>query len=90
MLNPKNGLAPGDPNRMAARMIKSADVDPVPQPLVLGSQAMEGTPNHHAKAYRGLRGTDPTSSSRDLSGRGMTSALLSHSTTTVSPKQINP
>jgi hypothetical protein len=30
MLDPKNGLAPGDPARMAARIIESADVEPAP------------------------------------------------------------
>ena len=29
-LDPKNGLAPGDPARMAARIIESADVEPAP------------------------------------------------------------
>jgi NAD(P)-dependent dehydrogenase (short-subunit alcohol dehydrogenase family) len=43
MLDPKNGLAPGDPARMAARIIESVDVDPAPLRLVLGSQALEGT-----------------------------------------------
>ena len=43
MLDPKNGLAPGDPARMAARIIESVDVEPAPLRLVLGSQALEGT-----------------------------------------------
>jgi NAD(P)-dependent dehydrogenase (short-subunit alcohol dehydrogenase family) len=43
MLNPKNGLAPGDPARMAVRIIESVDVEPAPLRLVLGSQALEGT-----------------------------------------------
>ena len=43
MLDPKNGLAPGDPARMAARIIESADVDPAPLRMVLGSQALDGT-----------------------------------------------
>jgi NAD(P)-dependent dehydrogenase (short-subunit alcohol dehydrogenase family) len=43
MLDPKNGLAPGDPARMAARIIESADVEPAPLRMVLGSQALEGT-----------------------------------------------
>jgi hypothetical protein len=32
MLDPKNGLAPGDPARMAARIIESVDVSPAPPP----------------------------------------------------------
>ena len=43
MLDPVNGLAPGDPARMAARIIESVDVDPAPLRMMLGSQALEGT-----------------------------------------------
>ncbi|HEX7400247.1 MAG TPA: SDR family oxidoreductase [Candidatus Limnocylindrales bacterium] len=43
MLDPRNGLAPGDPARMAARIIESADVEPAPMRMVLGSQALEST-----------------------------------------------
>jgi len=43
MLDPKNGLAPGDPARMATRIIESVDQDPAPLRLVLGSQALEST-----------------------------------------------
>lgn len=43
MLNPANGLAPGDPNRMAARIIESVDVNPAPLRMVLGSQALAAT-----------------------------------------------
>jgi hypothetical protein len=43
ILDPKGGLAPGDPDRMGARIIESVNVEPAPLRLVLGSQAMEGT-----------------------------------------------
>ena len=43
MLDPKNGLAPGDPARMAARIIESVDVKPAPLRMLLGSQALEST-----------------------------------------------
>ena len=43
MLDPKNGEAPGDPARMAARIIESVDVEPAPLRVVLGSQALEST-----------------------------------------------
>jgi len=43
MLDPKEGLAPGDPARMAARIIDSADVEPAPLRIVLGSQALKST-----------------------------------------------
>jgi NAD(P)-dependent dehydrogenase (short-subunit alcohol dehydrogenase family) len=43
MLNPANGLAPGDPARMAAAIIASAAQEPAPLRLVLGAQALETT-----------------------------------------------
>jgi NAD(P)-dependent dehydrogenase (short-subunit alcohol dehydrogenase family) len=43
MLDPANGLAPGDPARMAARIINSASTDPAPLRIVLGSQALATT-----------------------------------------------
>jgi NAD(P)-dependent dehydrogenase (short-subunit alcohol dehydrogenase family) len=43
MLDPKNGLAPGDPVRTAAQIIESFDVEPTPLRLVLGSQALQST-----------------------------------------------
>jgi len=43
MLDPENGLAPGDPARMATRIIESVDVEPAPLRMVLGSLALEGT-----------------------------------------------
>jgi NAD(P)-dependent dehydrogenase (short-subunit alcohol dehydrogenase family) len=43
MLDPQNGLAPGDPARMAARIIESVDVSPAPLRMVLGSQALQNT-----------------------------------------------
>lgn len=43
MLDPANGLAPGDPARMAARIIESVDQEPAPLHMVLGSQALTNT-----------------------------------------------
>lgn len=43
MLNPDNGLAAGDPEKMATRIIESADVNPAPMRLVLGSQSLNDT-----------------------------------------------
>ncbi|XBS71749.1 SDR family oxidoreductase [Acerihabitans sp. KWT182] len=43
MLNPENGVAPGDPARMAARIIESVDIEPAPLRMVLGSAALEST-----------------------------------------------
>lgn len=43
MLDPANGLAPGDPERMAARIIESVDINPAPLRMVLGSKALQNT-----------------------------------------------
>lgn len=43
MLNPAKGLAPGDPAKMADRMIESVDMEPAPLRMVLGSQALAAT-----------------------------------------------
>ncbi|MEZ0448330.1 SDR family oxidoreductase [Cellulomonas sp. ICMP 17802] len=43
MLDPANGLAPGDPVRMAERIIESVDVEPAPLRMVLGSVALDAT-----------------------------------------------
>lgn len=43
MLNPANGLAPGDPALMAKRIIESVDITPAPLRMVLGSQALSAT-----------------------------------------------
>ena len=43
MLDPAKGLAPGDPAKMAARMIESVDIEPAPLRQVYGSQALAAT-----------------------------------------------
>jgi NAD(P)-dependent dehydrogenase (short-subunit alcohol dehydrogenase family) len=43
MLDPKNGLAPGDPARMAARIFESVDHEPAPMRMILGSEALRNT-----------------------------------------------
>ena len=43
MLDASNGLAPGDPVLMAARIIESVEIDPAPMRMVLGSQALTAT-----------------------------------------------
>ena len=43
MLDPAKGLAPGDPVKMAARIIESAEKNPAPLRMVLGSQALSAT-----------------------------------------------
>lgn len=43
MLDPEKGLAPGDPAKMAERIIESVDKEPAPLRMVLGSQALKAT-----------------------------------------------
>ncbi len=43
MLDASKGLAPGDPVRMAARIIESVGKEPAPLSMVLGSQALSAT-----------------------------------------------
>ena len=43
MLDSAKGLAPGDPAKMAERMIESVDIEPAPLRMVLGSQALKAT-----------------------------------------------
>lgn len=43
MLDASRGLAPGDPVKMAQRIIESVDVEPAPLRMVLGSQALKAT-----------------------------------------------
>lgn len=43
MLDASKGLAPGDPVRMAERIIESVDKEPAPLRMVLGSQALLAT-----------------------------------------------
>ncbi|MFB4296723.1 SDR family oxidoreductase [Actinomadura sp. NTSP31] len=62
MLDPANGLAPGDPARMAARIIDSVDAEPAPLRLVLGSQALDSTIATLRRRIDGLE------AQRDLAG----------------------
>jgi NAD(P)-dependent dehydrogenase (short-subunit alcohol dehydrogenase family) len=66
MLDPKNGLAPGDPARMAARIIESVDVEPAPLRLVLGSQALEGTLATLRKRIAGFEAQTQLAASTDF------------------------
>jgi hypothetical protein len=50
MLDPKNGLTSGNPDRAVARIIETVDVVPAPLRLVLGSRALDGTLTTRATA----------------------------------------
>ena len=43
IMDPAKGLAPGDPAKMAERIIESVDIEPAPLRMVLGSQALSAT-----------------------------------------------
>ncbi len=66
MLDPKNGLAPGDPARMAARIIKSADVEPAPLRIVLGSVALTSTLTTLRKRIAGFEAQTEFAASTDF------------------------
>jgi NAD(P)-dependent dehydrogenase (short-subunit alcohol dehydrogenase family) len=66
MLDPKNGLAPGDPARMAARIIESVDVEPAPLRMVLGSQALESTLATLRKRIEGFEAQRDLAASTDF------------------------
>jgi len=66
MLDPKNGLAPGDPARMAARIIESVDVEPAPLRMVLGSQALESTLTTLRKRIAGFEAQSKLAASTDF------------------------
>jgi NAD(P)-dependent dehydrogenase (short-subunit alcohol dehydrogenase family) len=66
MLDPKNGLAPGDPVRMAARIIESVDIEPAPLRMALGSQALESTLSTLRKRIEGFEAQRELAASTDF------------------------
>jgi len=66
MLDPANGLAPGDAARMAACIIESVDVEPAPLRLVLGSQALESTLATLRKRIEGFEAQRELAASTDF------------------------
>lgn len=66
MLDPANGLAPGDPARMAARILESVDVNPAPLRLVLGSQALQSTVDVLRKRLEGFLAQRELAASTDF------------------------
>jgi NAD(P)-dependent dehydrogenase (short-subunit alcohol dehydrogenase family) len=65
MLDPKNGLAVGDPARMAAAMIASVDQEPAPMRLMLGSQALQDTVGVLRKRIAGYEAQTDIAASTD-------------------------
>lgn len=66
MLDAGNGLAPGDPARMAARIIECVDIQPAPLRLVLGSQALQSTLDTLRKRIDGFEAQRELAASTDF------------------------
>ncbi len=66
MLDPKNGLAAGDPVRMASRIIEAGDDEAAPLRIVLGSQALHATLETLEKRLAELRTQEDLARSTDF------------------------
>ncbi|CAM1658074.1 Short-chain dehydrogenase/reductase SDR [Bartonella choladocola] len=66
MLDRKNGLAAGDPERMAARIIESVDITPAPLRMVLGSGALKTTIEVLEKRLQDFKGQEQLAASTDF------------------------
>lgn len=66
MLDPANGLAPGDPDKMASRIIETVDQDPAPLHVVLGSQALQATIDRLTARLDEYKGETDLSASTDF------------------------
>ena len=66
MLDPANGLAPGDPAKMATRIIETVDQNPAPLHVVLGSQALQATIECLSKRLDEYKGETDLAASTDI------------------------
>lgn len=66
MLDPANGLAPGDPAKMATRIIETVDQNPAPLHVVLGSQALQATIDRLSKRLDEYEGEIDLAASTDI------------------------
>ena len=66
MLDRKNGLAAGDPERMAARIIESVDITPAPLRMVLGSGALKTTIEVLKRRLEDFKGQEQLAASTDF------------------------
>lgn len=66
MLDPANGLAPGDPDKMASRIIETVDQDPAPLHVVLGSQALQATIDRLTDRLNEYKGETDLAASTDF------------------------
>lgn len=66
MLDPAKGLAPGDPAKMATRIIESVDKPETPLHMVLGSQALKATIERLEQRVAIYRTQTETAASTDI------------------------
>lgn len=66
MVNPEKGLAPGDPVKMASRIIESVDMQPAPLHLAFGSKAWEQIMTELTGRVEGYRRLKDISFSTDV------------------------
>lgn len=66
MLDPENGWAHGDPNKMASRIIEVADKDATQLHLVLGSQALQATIDRLSERLNEYQGEKDVAKSTDI------------------------
>ena len=66
MLDPKKGLAVGDPAKMAARIIESVDKKDTPLHMVLGSQALQATIERLEERLAAYKRLTETAASTDI------------------------
>lgn len=66
MLDPSNGLAPGDPNKMAEEIIATADQAPAPLHVVLGSHAWSETVKRLTSRLNEYMGEQELASESDI------------------------
>ena len=66
MLDRKNGLAAGNPERMAARIIESVDITPAPLRMVLGSGALKTNIEVLKKRLEDFKGQEQLAASTDF------------------------
>ncbi|MFC4771543.1 SDR family oxidoreductase [Enterococcus hermanniensis] len=66
MLDQKNGLAPGDPEKMAAKIIESVAIEPAPLRMVLGSIALKSTIDTLEKRLENFKSQTKLAASTDF------------------------
>ena len=66
MLDPSKGLAPGDPAKMATRIIESVDNPGTPLHMVLGSQALKATIERLEQRVAAYKTQTETAASTDI------------------------